>query len=180
MPTFITHGVVGAAIAQLTPDDLLRKKTVLWFTGLAILPDIDVLASEFGIPYAHPLGHRGFTHSLLFALITSGLVCLFLRYQARVPVRSFARVWSVGFLAVASHGLLDSATNRGMGVGFLVPFMENRFSFPFRPIGAAPLSIARMLDSKILGIFWTELLWIWLPMAVVFGLAYLLRKTRTE
>ena len=43
---------------------------------VAILPDADVIAFSLDIPYSHPLGHRGFSHSLLFALIVSLLVGL--------------------------------------------------------------------------------------------------------
>jgi inner membrane protein len=35
------------------------------------MPDADVASFGFGIPYEHPLGQRGFTHSILFALLFS-------------------------------------------------------------------------------------------------------------
>ncbi|MDI8954364.1 metal-dependent hydrolase, partial [Salmonella enterica subsp. enterica serovar Anatum] len=36
---------------------------------LAMLPDADVLAFKFGVAYGNVFGHRGFTHSLLFAFV---------------------------------------------------------------------------------------------------------------
>lgn len=38
-----------------------------------MLPDLDVIAFHFGIPYSAPFGHRGATHSLLDALTDGGL-----------------------------------------------------------------------------------------------------------
>jgi membrane-bound metal-dependent hydrolase YbcI (DUF457 family) len=35
----------------------------------SILPDIDVLGFQLGIPYGDPLGHRGASHSLLAAAL---------------------------------------------------------------------------------------------------------------
>ena len=40
---------------------------VVW-SGLSLLPDADVIGFRFGIRYADAWGHRGATHSLLFAL----------------------------------------------------------------------------------------------------------------
>jgi inner membrane protein len=39
-----------------------------------MLPDADVLAFKFGVAYGNMFGHRGFTHSLLFAFVVPILV----------------------------------------------------------------------------------------------------------
>jgi inner membrane protein len=44
-------------------------RLALVLVTLAVLPDLDVLGFHAGIPYEHPLGHRGLSHSLLFALV---------------------------------------------------------------------------------------------------------------
>lgn len=67
MPTVITHAAVplclGAGLGlKVIPPRLLFAGVVL-----AMLPDADVLAFKFGIAYGNVFGHRGFTHSLLFA-----------------------------------------------------------------------------------------------------------------
>ena len=68
MPTIFTHAVIGSAIAKLAAHPSLHLPTVIACALLAVLPDIDGLF--FGvIPYAHTFGHRGFTHSLLFAAL---------------------------------------------------------------------------------------------------------------
>ena len=38
------------------------------FSALAMLPDADVVAFKLGIPYGATWGHRGASHSLVFAL----------------------------------------------------------------------------------------------------------------
>ena len=77
MPTILTHAVVGAAIAQVSPATSTRHATI----GAALcaaLPDVDVLAFHFGVPYASMFGHRGLTHSLFFAILV-GTVAEFSR-----------------------------------------------------------------------------------------------------
>jgi membrane-bound metal-dependent hydrolase YbcI (DUF457 family) len=34
---------------------------------IAVVPDMDVIAFSLVIQHAHPFGHRGFSHSLIFA-----------------------------------------------------------------------------------------------------------------
>lgn len=136
----------------------------------AFLPDADVLAFAFGIPYEHWLGHRGFTHSLLFAGLWSGLLtALFFRSHWRIA-------WLVLFLATASHGLLDAMTDGGRGVAFFAPFDNDRYFLPFRPIRVSPLGIGRFFSERGLEVIFSELLWIGLPCVVALVLQKLLIK----
>ena len=84
---------------------------------LALLPDIDVITFRLGIPYGAPLGHRGMTHSLAFALLVGLAAAVFLRLRGRPWVRDAVLVT----LVVASHGLLDACTTGGKGVEFFWP-----------------------------------------------------------
>ena len=43
-----------------------------------MIPDIDVIGFRFGIHYGDFWGHRGFTHSLVFAALLAGAVALIL------------------------------------------------------------------------------------------------------
>jgi inner membrane protein len=81
LPTVFTHALVGGAFTQVAPAGLPRWKVLLVFVFVAIVPDLDVIAFSLGIPYAHPLGHRGFSHSLLFAGVLSFLICLAFFYE---------------------------------------------------------------------------------------------------
>ena len=72
MPTIFTHAAAGAALGQWQR----ARPAGFWFWTLccAILPDADVVAFAFGIPYGAMLGHRGLTHSLTFAAALGAVV----------------------------------------------------------------------------------------------------------
>ena len=101
----------------------------------AIVPDLDVLAFGLGIPYGDALGHRGMTHSLVFSLLLAGCGTFSARALHTTRWTAFAFL----FLAVASHGLLDSFTNGGLGCALLWPFSEERFFMPWRGIEVSPI-----------------------------------------
>jgi inner membrane protein len=42
-------------------------------------------------------------------------------------------------LVVATHGLLDTLTDGGLGVALLWPFSDARYFAPWRPIPVAPI-----------------------------------------
>jgi len=67
MPTIFSHPAVPLGIApwlRSAPRSLIAVAALV-----SLLPDADVAAFGFGIPYEHPLGHRGFTHSIAFAFV---------------------------------------------------------------------------------------------------------------
>ena len=127
------------------------SRLVLALCVLAVLPDLDVVAFGLGIPYAHPLGHRGFSHSLLFAIASRRLV-------ARFEFRSW-RALPLLFAAIASHGVLDALTDGGLGVGFLIPFSNERFFAPVRPLPVSPIGLHR----SVLPVLAAEVVCVWVP-----------------
>ena len=68
MPTIITHSFVGWIASRFLNKPLLPRILILSLI-LPVLPDLDVISFQFGIPYEHFWGHRGFTHSLAFAAL---------------------------------------------------------------------------------------------------------------
>ena len=68
MASIFGHGLVAYTTAKII-DSKTNRLLLLLAIGSAILPDIDVIAFKFGIDYMHPFGHRGFTHSILFAIL---------------------------------------------------------------------------------------------------------------
>ena len=156
MPSAFAHAAVGASLAAGLP----RRRRLVVAVALAVLaaaPDLDVMGLWLGIPYAHPLGHRGLTHSLFFAAVV-GLASfpLWRRAGLERPRHAAALV----FLALASHGLLDTFTDAGLGVGLLIPLDDERYFAPFRPLLTSPLSIWGFFSPRGLEIVGNELLWI--------------------
>jgi inner membrane protein len=66
----------GHSVAAFTITKLGTRRSRSWkliFIAIlgSIVPDLDTLGFKFGIEYGSIFGHRGFTLSLLFALIWS-------------------------------------------------------------------------------------------------------------
>src|SRR4029453_11647098 len=55
------------------------------FSALAMLPDADVLPVALGIPDTGLFGHRGLTHTLLFALVVAVAAALMARRAGLRP-----------------------------------------------------------------------------------------------
>lgn len=114
------------------------KASMVIFSGLALLPDLDYLGVAMGLPDEGPLGHRGAAHSLVPALLVGLLAALL------APRWSVGR-WRLGLVAglvVASHALLDSMTTGSRGAPLLWPFTFHRFAMPWRPIPNAPCGLS--------------------------------------
>jgi inner membrane protein len=146
MPTIITHAVAGAAIAQALAPCALRGEITWIAAACAMLPDIDVLGLGLGIPYDDLFGHRGFTHSLLFAAVVA--LCVTSLLRNKFHVRDLLQVFVCIFAATASHGVLDALTNGGLGVAFFAPFDRARYFFPVRPIMVSPIGVTAFLTQR--------------------------------
>jgi inner membrane protein len=177
MATIISHAVAAAGIAALFPARSLKPR--VWVAGavVSMLPDADVLSFAFGIAYGDVLGHRGFTHSLLFAAVLGAVGAFAFFPRARADV-SRGLVCLYLFLATASHSVLDALTNGGHGVAFFAPFENSRYFFPVRPIEVSPIGISRFFSARGAEVLLNEMLWIWMPAAVVILSAWSLRRAR--
>ena len=107
--------------------------------ALAWLPDVDVLWVFLGAPDRGLLGHRGFTHTPLFALVVGLAVGAWCRLRRRPGALGLGLA---AFLLVFSHGILDGIAQEGRGILYLWPFSIERFHLPWRPIPDAPLGLA--------------------------------------
>jgi inner membrane protein len=176
MPTVMTHAVVGVGLGVLYTRETLRP--IFWLTvvGLAMIPDLDVWAFRLGIPYDAPFGHRGFSHSLFFALLAGALAAYLLRQW--MPGRFLDR-WGFFFAVTASHGILDGFTNGGRGVAYFAPFYNRRFFFPWTPIEVSNIGLS-FFGPRGLTTILSEMLWVWLPTAVIVGAVLLYRWLTRE
>jgi len=147
----VAVGVVAARWRASQPGAPPLALSMLGLSALSVLPDADFVAFMVGIPYSHPFGHRGMTHSLLFAALVGVLVAIGLRLRRR-PVRLDALL---AVLVVASHGLLDAMTTGGLGVEFFWPLDTHRYFLPWSFIPVAPLG-AHMLSARGLSVLLTE------------------------
>jgi inner membrane protein len=152
----IGHVMVGAAATRFArggqrPAWSPFSAGVVW-SFLSLLPDADVIGFPLGVAYADPWGHRGATHSFVFALLVSALVWLVAR-TARLPA---TRTALIALAVVASHPLLDTLTDGGLGCALLWPFSDRRFFAPWTPLPVAPIGLA-FLSSRGLQVALAEL-----------------------
>jgi inner membrane protein len=138
----VGHVVVGMAAARFSRHRQATRWTpfgaaVLW-SGLSLLPDLDVIGFRLGVHYEDPWGHRGATHSLMFALGVA-VLSLVVAKAARLPL---LRTSLLAFVVVSSHGLLDTLTDGGLGCALLWPFSDRRFFAPWTPLPVAPIGRA--------------------------------------
>src|SRR5215475_4740420 len=159
MPTVFTHGAIGFTAMRLVFGAASDRRLLLAAILLPMAPDTDALLAPW-IPYSHPFGHRGFTHSLFFgALIGMGAAALAVR---RKWGHSFTKL-AIFFAAItASHGLFDAMTNGGLGVAFFAPFDNSRYFLPWRPIPVSPISAAGLITARGLRVVRWEFALFWL------------------
>lgn len=175
MPTIITHAAVPLCLGAGLGLRIIPPRLLLTGVILAMLPDADVLSFKFGIAYGNVFGHRGFTHSLLFAFIVPLLCVLVAQRWFRVGL---VRSWLFLTVSLLSHSLLDSITTGGKGVGWLWPWLDERFFAPWQVIKVAPFALAQYTTPYGHQVIISELQWVWLPGAVLtlFLWAYRSRK----
>jgi inner membrane protein len=132
----------------------------------SVAPDLDSIGFQLGIPYHHWLGHRGFSHSILFALILALIASLFI-LNIEKSMRKRLMLFLAFFICAFTHDVLDAMTNGGLGVAFLSPLSEQRFFFPWRPIEVSPISPKRFFTSRGLAVLSNEFVYVILPLLLV-------------
>ena len=168
--------IFGHALASIVIGSNFSKKLKsiqFWLLGIfcAIFPDADVIGFKFGIKYESFFGHRGFSHSFVFALLFGFLIAWFFYRKKQYFV------WYVLFfvLATVSHSILDAMTTGGLGVAFFSPFNNTRYFFPWRPIQVSPIGVSNFFSTWGLRVVKSELLWIGLPSLVLFFIIKLMK-----
>jgi inner membrane protein len=172
MPTVFTHSFFAIALGKIFNGAVMPARFWLLSALCAALPDADVVAFAFGVPYGSMFGHRGFTHSLAFALLL-GIVVVAIFFRD-APNKTALVVFFT--LATASHGALDALTDGGRGVAFFAPFSNERYFFPFRPIEVSPIGVAEFFSEWGMAVIRSELLWVWLPASLFVGLVLIFRR----
>jgi inner membrane protein len=160
MPTIISHPAAAVALAPVFRRLRVPVRVLAAGAACTIVPDFDVVGFAFGVGYGDLLGHRGLSHSLLFAAALAGLIVAVIGQDARVS-RPWCFVYL--FLCTASHGLLDALTSGGLGVAFFAPFDGGRYFFPWQPIRVSPIGVRRFFTDRGLAVMASEILWVWFP-----------------
>lgn len=166
MATYL-HFAPALALALAIGPARIGWRLTLAGAACAVLPDADLLLVTLHVDtYSGTYGHRGFTHSLGFALLVGALGALL---AGRNPPRS--RWLTAAFLALctASHPLLDGLIDRGICNAWLWPLDGARQCLAWRPI---PMQGAPLFGVERLG---QELLWIGVPLLLLANAGMVLR-----
>jgi len=135
----------------------------------SILPDFDVIAFRFGIPYEDQFGHRGFSHSFFFAALIGLLGACGHRWLRC----GFGIAFCFLFVSTASHGILDAFTNGGLGIAFFWPWSDERYFLRYRVIEVSPIGLSHFFSRSGIKVILSELRWVWLPCVLLgLGLAF--------
>jgi inner membrane protein len=177
MPTILTHPVVALALSAWRRAPL-GAPLVAAGVMLTVLPDADTIPRHLGIALGGAWGHRGASHSLVFAaLVAATAAVLGKRAWPSVPMRT---AFAFLFACAASHGVLDMLTDGGPGIAWAWPFSDARAFLPWRPIAVSPLDADRFFGPRGRAVLASEGRWLWLPGLALFALGRGWRRRAAE
>jgi inner membrane protein len=176
MPTAFTHGFVAIALGKTAATGKMSLRFWALSVLCAVLPDADVIGFRYGIRYGDMLGHRGFSHSLLFALLL-GMLAVFFAFR---DVPKFSKRWwafaAYFFVVTTSHGLLDAMTTGGLGIGFFIPFDDTRYFFPWRPVAVSAIRLSKFFSMSSMHVLRSEFIWVWIPTMLLMAGVWIWRR----
>lgn len=107
----VTQIVLGAAVGEAVLGKKIGNKAMVLGAIAGTIPDLDVLSSNFTDTVSALEIHRGFTHSIVFA-VSFGLVFAWLLslWDKRASLKEWFWFW---FLCFVTHPLLDAHTTWG-------------------------------------------------------------------
>lgn len=124
----VSQIVLGAATAEAVLGKKVGNKAMLWGAIAGTIPDLDVLSEYFLNPFQALVFHRGFTHSIVFALIMAPILGYLVSKLYAKKGEADWKGWSLLFLvSIGTHPLLDCFTT--WGTQLLWPFSEARIAW---------------------------------------------------
>jgi len=163
MASIFAHALIPIAARASIGTNIASKRLMLAGIVCSALPDADVIAFAFNVPYGDAFGHRGFTHSIMFAIICSCIASLFAKPLTVTPSAAFILI----FISTVSHPVLDSLTNGGLGVAFFWPIDDTRYFLPWQPIEVSPIGVRNFFSARGLAVIKSEFIWVLMPLASV-------------
>ncbi len=117
----LTQIVLGASVGEAVLGKKIGNKAILWGAIAGTLPDLDVLLRYFTDEISSTQMHRGFSHSIVFAVLIApflGWIAKKIHYKLKeVSFKDWTKLF---FLTTVTHPLLDAHTT--WGTQFFWPF----------------------------------------------------------
>lgn len=108
----LTQIVLGAAVGEAVGGRKMGVRAAFWGGVAGTIPDLDVFLNVFYHPIEAALVHRGFSHSILFAVLFSPVFAWALHrlYKRRYQYKTWLLLF---FFGIVTHPVLDTFTNYG-------------------------------------------------------------------
>ncbi len=107
----LTQIVLGAAVGEVVLGKKVGNKAMLYGAIAGTIPDLDTFASHFVSTVDALAIHRGFTHSIFFAVLFAPIMgWLISRFEKAANFKDWSWLFFWGFL---THPLLDAHTTWG-------------------------------------------------------------------
>lgn len=125
----LTHIVLGAACGDLVAGRKIGRRAMLWGAIGNSIPDFDVFAGFFTDQITGTSFHRGFTHSLLFAVLAPWVVAWLVQrfyttgiYRRRGYKATAMTLWLLACTGIAAAiNLIPVAVGGGVKLYLLLP-----------------------------------------------------------
>jgi inner membrane protein len=165
----ITQIALGVSVLGAITGHRLGRKAIYIGAVVATIPDLDVFI-PYGDAVANFTYHRGFSHSLIFAVLMTYPLCWLLSRFKAIPYKAHDWRWLLAiFLTLHTHALLDAMTIYGTqlfwpsmippaGVGsvfiidplYTLPLLIGMFAFSYKPTKPVIFKAALCVSSLYL------------------------------
>ncbi|MCC9043773.1 metal-dependent hydrolase [Myroides sp. M-43] len=125
----LTQIILGAAVGNAVVGRKIGNRAILYGAIAGTIPDLDILSMFFTDPITAVEIHRGFTHSIIFAVFGALLFGYFLYFIEKKNKVTYEEGFWLFFWGFFTHALLDMFTT--WGTRLLWPL---DYSFAFKSI----------------------------------------------
>ena len=117
----LTQIVLGASVGEAVLGKKVGNKAILWGAIAGTIPDLDVILRSFTDEISATQMHRGFSHSIVFAVLIAPLLAwIAKKIHFKLKDVSFKDWTKLFFWTTVTHPLLDAHTT--WGTQFFWPF----------------------------------------------------------
>tara|TARA_B100000768_G_C11277971_1_gene376936 strand:+ start:2012 stop:3022 length:1011 start_codon:yes stop_codon:yes gene_type:complete len=110
----LTQIVLGASVGEAVLGKKVGNKAILWGAIAGTIPDLDVLLRSFTDEISATQMHRGFSHSIVFAVLIAPILgWITKKIHFKLKDVSFKDWTKLFFWATVTHPLLDAHTTWG-------------------------------------------------------------------
>ena len=109
----LTQIVLGGAVGEAVLGKKVGNKAVLWGAIAGTIPDLDTIPGQFMDTVDRLAIHRGFSHSIIFAILIAPLLGYLVNRLYKNRQANFRGWTALFFWAIFTHPLLDIFTTWG-------------------------------------------------------------------